>query len=174
MGIGVGRRSSLDRTKTDPEAGWGHSMTDDCCWMAGGDKHEKSMGNYGDRVNCWESRVAGLTGKGTGLESSRVVDSSGELKGQRNDGRHRDDQRWIRMQLFSCPVGVDRVVCPSFREEGGEQAGEPQQRRLSVLHQTCLFYSLPSLPLPSLTLPIMSYFFSPHRAVQRRQVAHPS
>ena len=123
MGIGVGRRSSLDRTKTDPEAGRGHSRTDGCCWMAGRGRHEKSKGNYEDRVNCWASRVAGWMGKGTGLGSSRVVvDSSGELKNQRNDGRHRDDQRWIRMQRFSCPVGVDRVVCPSFREGGGEQA----------------------------------------------------
>jgi hypothetical protein len=98
VGIGVGRKSNLDRTKTDPEAGRGHSKTDESRWMAGGDRDEKSKGNYEDRVN-WESRVAGWMGKGTGLGRSRVVvDSSGELKGQRNDGRHRDDQRWIRMQ----------------------------------------------------------------------------
>jgi hypothetical protein len=98
VGIGIGGKSSLDRTKTDSEVETGHSKTDES-WMVVGDRHEESKGKYEDRVN-WESSVAGWRmGKDTGFGSSRVVDSSaGALTGQRNDGGRQDDQRWIRRQ----------------------------------------------------------------------------
>ena len=104
----------MDSSKTDPGVGTGHSKTDEG-WMVVGDKHGKSKEK--DRVR-WESSVAGWVGRDTGLGSSRVVvvDSSGAWREQRNDEGHQDDQRWIRMQRFSCPAGVDREVCPSFRE----------------------------------------------------------
>lgn len=96
--IGVGRKSSLDKTKTDPGAGTGDSKVDES-WMVVGDRHVRNKGNYGDRVS-WESKLAGWMGKDTGVRSSPVVvvDSSGALRGQRYDGRHQDGQRWIRRQ----------------------------------------------------------------------------
>jgi hypothetical protein len=70
--VGVGGKSSLDRTKTDSEVETGHSTTDGS-WIVVGDRNEKSRGNYEDRVN-WESSVAGwMMGKDTGFGSSQVV-----------------------------------------------------------------------------------------------------
>jgi hypothetical protein len=46
-----------------------------------------------------------------------VEDSSGRVTGQGRYGAERqDDRRWIRMPWISCPVGVDQVVYPSFRD----------------------------------------------------------
>lgn len=39
--MGVGDKSSLDRTKTDSEVGTGHNTTGEG-WMFVGDRHEKS------------------------------------------------------------------------------------------------------------------------------------
>jgi len=96
VGIGVGDKSSLDRTKTDSEVGTGRRRTGEG-WMVVGDRHERSRGNYEDRAR-WESSAADWRGKGTDLGSSQVVvvGSSGELRGRRYDGRHQDGQRWIR------------------------------------------------------------------------------
>lgn len=44
MGIGVGDKSSLDRTKTGSEVGTGHNTTGEG-WMFVGDRHERSMGS---------------------------------------------------------------------------------------------------------------------------------
>lgn len=96
--IGVGRKSSLDKTKTDPGVGTRDSKLGES-WMVVGDMHGKSKGNYDGRVS-WESNVAGWMGKDTGWRSSPVVvvDSSGALRGQRYDGGHQGGQRWIRRQ----------------------------------------------------------------------------
>ena len=96
--IGVERKSSLDKTKTGPGVGTRDNKIGES-WMVVGDMHGRSKGNYDGRVS-WESNVAGWMGRDTGSRRSPVVvvDSSGALKSQRNDGAHQDGQRWIRMQ----------------------------------------------------------------------------
>lgn len=117
-GTGIVGRGSLDRTKIGSEVGIGRRRIDGGWRVVGGDRREMSMDYYENRRKS-ESSVAGRQGKGTdsGCMWVVVVDSSGRETGQERYGAKRqDDRRLIRTPWISCPVGVDQVVYPSFRD----------------------------------------------------------